>query len=62
MDPRLFLDDVRHFSDEPENIGGRGAAEVDDDVGMLARDLGAADAGSLETLLFDDSSGVAERM
>ena len=46
-------------ADQVQHVVRRGVAGVDDEVGVLATDLGAADAVALEPQVLDDASRLA---
>ena len=45
------------MGDEGVDVGGRGAARIDQDVGMPRGDQGAADPGAFQAALVDQTAG-----
>src|SRR5262245_39034707 len=56
-DPELVLDALARHLHQRLDVGRRGAAAIDDEVGVLGRDLGAVVALALEAHLLDEAPG-----
>lgn len=57
-DAVLLVDALLNLVDEAADVGGGGVAGgIDDEAGVLSRDLGAADLEALEAGLLDQGAG-----
>ncbi len=57
LNSEALADGGLHGFDDVADIGGRGASEVDDEIGVLGRDLGTADGEPFQAGGFDQATG-----